>query len=373
MLNLKNISLKLFLATFLVVISSNIYNNNIETTIAKHYLISELNISNRLLAQEVEPKFKFAAPNEQLIVKKSGGRSGGGSFKKRSSGSRSSRSSSSSRNSTRTKSYSSPSRNSTRTYDRYDSSPQYYRRSSTRSLRSTHSNWLFKLLFLVLIGAIICFIFWLLFSQLFSSSAQNQRTENKINRERDNDRVTISKLQIALSPEASDLQTELSELSLRVDTNTDAGLLELVRESVLLLLRNSAAWTHVDSDSTSLHIERAESTFDQISLLERSKFSRETLSNVDGTIKTRENQSSHDDRELPAYVVVTLILGTADDRPLFDKIQTESQLNAALQKLAALRADYLMKFELLWTPQTENEYLTDEELLLEYTNMMPLV
>ena len=365
MLNQKNISLKLFLATLLVVVGINTDSNN---------YISELNIGDRLLAQEVESKFKFAAPNDELIVKKSGGRSGGGSFKSRSSGSRSSRSSSPSRNSTRTKSYSSPSRNSTktrsysspsrnstRTYDTYDSSPYYSDRSSDRY--ST----------VIFIGIIIFLIFWSIFSKLFSSSTENRRTENQITQERDNDKVTISKLQIALSTQARGLQTELSELSLRVATDTDAGLLELVRESVLLLLRNSAAWTHVCSDSTSLHIDRAESTFDQISLVERSKFTRETISNVDGTIRTRENQSADDDRELPAYVVVTLILGTADDQPLFEKIQTESQLNAALQKLAAIRADYLMKVELLWTPQTEDEYLTDEELLLEYTNMMPLV
>ena len=37
-----------------------------------------------------------------------------------------------------------------------------------------------------------------------------------------------------------------------------------------------------------------------------------------------------------------------------------------------MRDDYLMKFELLWTPQQADEYLTDEELLMEYTDIISL-
>ena len=71
--------------------------------------------------------------------------------------------------------------------------------------------------------------------------------------------------------------------------------------------------------------------------------------------------------------MVTLILGTADDNPLFDKIDTVEALKAALLEIASMRDDYLFKFELLWTPQQVEQYLTDEELLLEYTNIIPLV
>ena len=36
-----------------------------------------------------------------------------------------------------------------------------------------------------------------------------------------------------------------------------------------------------------------------------------------------------------------------------------------------MREDYLMRFELL-SPQKQGEHLTDEELLMEYTKIMPL-
>ncbi len=34
-----------------------------------------------------------------------------------------------------------------------------------------------------------------------------------------------------------------------------------------------------------------------------------------------------------------------------------------------MRSDYLMMFELIWSPQVETDSLTYDELLTEYTNM----
>lgn len=71
--------------------------------------------------------------------------------------------------------------------------------------------------------------------------------------------------------------------------------------------------------------------------------------------------------------MVTLILGTTDDYSLFEQINTISGLQAALIKIASMREDYLFKFELLWTLQLAEQYLTTEELLLEYSNPINLV
>ena len=57
---------------------------------------------------------------------------------------------------------------------------------------------------------------------------------------------------------------------------------------------------------------------------------------------------------------------------LFEKINTEAQLKEELLQLASIKDDYLSKFELLWTSQKSGEYFTDEELLLEYINIISL-
>lgn len=86
-----------------------------------------------------------------------------------------------------------------------------------------------------------------------------------------------------------------------------------MREASLIVLCNSEAWTHVLSSSVAMNIEL-------------SKYSSETLSNVDGKIKTKQQTTEHSD-ESAGYIVVTLLFGTVDDKPLFDKINTEQLLN----------------------------------------------
>jgi uncharacterized membrane protein len=70
--------------------------------------------------------------------------------------------------------------------------------------------------------------------------------------------------------------------------------------------------------------------------------------------------------------VVTLLVGTAHDRPLFTEIRTVEALQTALQNLAAIPSEYLLVFELIWTPQDETDSLTYDELLTQYTDMVQI-
>ena len=391
MFNRKNINLKLFLATIFAVIGIH----SLDLSAVSHNLIPGIKVSNQAIAYPIKNSPNHPLQDKELIAKRSGGRSGGGSFKSRSSSSKS-RSSSSSSTKRRSSSSSSTRRNSSSSYDSSptDKTSPQHSTSPTPTPTYTHSDssnsqelpWYMSAIIVIISLLILAgmtllpigLIFWLIysvfktFSRLLNRDHSDDIVERKINRERDNNQVTVSQLQVALSPQAEGLQQELSTLSLSVNTNTDAGLAELMGESALVLLRHEKAWTHVLADSNSLHISNAEEVFSKISFAERSKFSSESLSNVDGNVKTKETVS-YDGEDFSNYVVVTLILGTADDNPLFSKIHTEKQLKEVLLKLASMREDYLMKFELLWTPQKEGEYLTDDEFLMEYTNMIKLV
>lgn len=355
--------LQLFLATLLTI--GLIHN-------------SDRLIPTKTLAQH---SVQTSVARSELVAKKSGGRSGGGSFKsrtrssgsrnRRSSGSRNRGSSGSSRNSNNN---SSPRSN----YNRnYESSPTY-NSGNTRSYsngRPTRQRLIRFIILTILFltfGVLIFIPLFILFKSLGKFYSKDSRVARRTQQEIDNDKVTVSQIQLALSDRASNIQQDLSELSLNSNTATSEGLLELMREASLIVLRNSEAWTHVLSSSVSMNFEEAESAFEALSLAERSKYRSETLSNVDGKIKTKQ-PATEDSDVTASYLVVTLLFGTVDDKPLFDKINTEQSLAATLQQLATMREDYLIKFELLWSPQTEGVYLTDEELLIEYTKMIPLI
>lgn len=192
------------------------------------------------------------------------------------------------------------------------------------------------------------------------------------NHERDNEIVTISQLQVALGAGVTSIQSELSEVSLKADTETIAGLFHLLQEVTEILGQNSVHWTHVRGNSQTLPSrEEAEAVFEQISMQERSKFSAETLSNVEGKIVQKDVPSPTDPGEA-AYVVVTLLVGTADDRPLFGNINSAAATREALDRLKSIQPDYLMIFEMLWSPQAETDTLTEREMATEYGDMMAI-
>jgi uncharacterized membrane protein len=191
--------------------------------------------------------------------------------------------------------------------------------------------------------------------------------------ELDNDIVTVSKLQVALRSSVHSLQSELSELSLEADTQNPEGLSQLLEASALALLRNSENWTHVLGSSQTISTrEEAETIFKRLSIEERSKFSAETLTNINGKIRQRELVESNPDEEPGAYIVVTLLIGTADDQPLFTQIDSAQAMQEALKKVASMRSDYLMVFELLWSPQVETDTLTKAELATEYADLVAI-
>ncbi len=289
--------------------------------------------------------------NEAAYAKSTGGRSKGGSFKKSPS--------------------SSPPRRS--------SSPSNSNSSTTTSTTTIyHSSgggntvimpmWAQLILFICFALLAVILLFTLVLNVLKAIQGSFGQKVITAEQELDNDTVTVSKIQVALLAQSRSLQSQLSELSLNANTDSSEGLLQLMQESVLVLLRNPENWTHVSTSSQSVHRDRAEVVFNEISLQQRSNLSVETLTNVNG-LRQQKPVTSDIEEGSADYIVVTLIIGTADDRPIFTEVRTIEALTTTLNKIGSMRSDYLMMFELIWSPQVETDTLTYDELLTEYTNM----
>ncbi len=325
----------------------------------------------------------------EASARSSGGRSGGGSFRSspsRSSGGSSGSSGSSSRSN-------SPSYQRDRYYNggggpvivpvpvgpgiyndpyRNNGYSSGYNGGSNNGQASTTDSgmgWIVGLLFLGVSAIVVFGLVYMALKAMRSGASGGTALDRELN----NDIVTISKIQVALLAEARAIQSELSDLSLEVDTDTSEGLLQLVQEAALALLRMPENWSHVLADSQTVKSrEEAEALFNKRSIVERSKFSVETLTNVGGRVSKRDRFKPDPGEDPAAYIVVTLLVGTAHDKPLFSQIRTQEDLSNALEQLASLPSDYLMTFELLWSPQDPADSLTYDELLTEYTEMVQL-
>ena len=185
-----------------------------------------------------------------------------------------------------------------------------------------------------------------------------------------NDIVTVSKIQVALVANAEGMQRDLSQIAAQADTSTNEGLLHHLQEAALLLLRHTESWTHVYSESQTVpNLDIAQKVFNQLSIGERKKLSVETLVNVGGRVTQQQMPERSDDDGPAAYIVVTLLVGTAHDKPLFDDIRDEVVLEQTLNEIASLTSDYLCVLELIWSPQDLSDSLTYDELLSEYSEL----
>jgi uncharacterized membrane protein len=217
---------------------------------------------------------------------------------------------------------------------------------------------------LILVGGVGLAVWYLMWAKKGRSSSGN--------RELDNDIVTVTKVQVGLLAEGKAIQMQLAEIAANADLSTPEGMQEHVQEAVLALLRMPENWSHVRTSSMTYKTrEQAKTEFEKLSITERTKYTEETLSNVAGKIMQKE-YTLDPDKEPASYIVVTLLLGTADDKPLFDEVRSTQALEAALKRISSVSPEYLLIFELIWTPEAEGDSMTYDELLMEYSDILQI-
>jgi hypothetical protein len=211
----------------------------------------------------------------------------------------------------------------------------------------------------------------------FSKPLTTEKYDSK--KQEDNSQAVISKLQIACSVADDQLRRKLAKINSNnhlqsepaIGEATPSAIAELMRKNLAVLIEKQH-WTHASYSSLDLSLEEIQTEFDVISCTEKNKFFNQELSLINngkstGTNKKFQTKTGYD------YLVFTLIICTSTPLFLFEQIYTKEQLIQSLIKLSKLRKDDLIKFELLWNPQEEDEYISNEQLLLEYGDLIRLL
>jgi uncharacterized membrane protein len=191
--------------------------------------------------------------------------------------------------------------------------------------------------------------------------------------------VSVSKLQVGLLSEARSLQSDLDRIAKTADTSTSAGLTLLLQETTLSLLRHPEYWQYAGSDTKQASLDSAEDLFNRFSLAERSKFTEETLSNVNNQLRqatAKDALPSADgaivqtdlDRDPGAFIVVTILVATQGKLQL-PVVRSSQDLRQALAQLGSVSSDNLMAVEILWTPQATGDTLSSDDMLLGYADL----
>lgn len=184
-------------------------------------------------------------------------------------------------------------------------------------------------------------------------------------------RITILKLQVGLLGSGRSLQRDLDQIAETADTSIRKGLNYILTETISALFRHPDYWFAAYS---STDIKRStyegETKFNELSIEERSKLDEETLVNLN-SMKKRSSKIERSTGFNNGYIVVTILVA-ADGEHELPTINGESDLKKALNKLGSIPSSRTLAVQVLWTPQKEDDVLSEQELLEKYFLLQPL-
>jgi uncharacterized membrane protein len=184
--------------------------------------------------------------------------------------------------------------------------------------------------------------------------------------------VTMAQLQVGLLASARDLQDDLRRLAASADTGSSAGLQRVLQDTTLALLRNPELWVYANVETGDVRFAQAESTFNRLSMQERSKLRQELTSNVSGQRLSGAGRVAAGSSDAASdYLVVTLLVASRR-RLQLPAAATADQLRDSLQRLGSVAADDLLALEVIWQPEGEGESLSSAELVTQYPSLQHL-
>jgi uncharacterized membrane protein len=184
--------------------------------------------------------------------------------------------------------------------------------------------------------------------------------------------VSVAKLQVGLLAQARSLQDDLNRIATTADTGTSQGLAQLLQETTLSLLRHPDYWAYAATEDQQTRLLSAEAEFNRYTLSARSKFSEETLTNVNKQLSQKSPQSAlegTDGHGAPGeYILATVVVATQGKLDL-PNVNSSDDLRRALSQIGSVSSDNLLAVEVLWTPQESGETLTADEMIAEYPEL----
>ncbi len=182
--------------------------------------------------------------------------------------------------------------------------------------------------------------------------------------------VAIAQLQLGLLASARDVQADLRRLAGSADTSNSAGLQQVLQETTLSLLRQPELWVYANAEVGQVPFASAESTFNRLSMQERSKLKSELTANVGGRRSTGSSAVGASDATSD-FIAVTLLVASRNRLPL-KGADTAENLRDSLQRLGAVGAEELLALEVIWQPEGAGEVLSSEELITAYPDLQHL-
>ena len=186
--------------------------------------------------------------------------------------------------------------------------------------------------------------------------------------------VTVVQLQLGLLASARSVQDDLRRYARTADTSSSTGLQQVLQDATLAMLRRPDQWVYANVESGQVPFTAAESTFNRLSMQERSKLTGEITSNVDGRRLAEDDPARGESGAADAtseYIAVTLLVASRS-KVAIKSVDSAEQLRDALGVLGAVPATDLLALEVIWQPDGSGDVLSADELITAYPQLKHL-
>jgi hypothetical protein len=216
------------------------------------------------------------------------------------------------------------------------------------------------------------------FGSVAAASALRDRTRQAARRAivRE-EQIAVARVLIALRGSARDfVRRSLRDLAAKADTTQPQGLLRLLSDATLVLERArelDEGWYATAHDIVAFDASEAadaERSFRQMSMHVKGTWREDTVLNLDGVRRfrplddERSRASSQNAGASSSLMVVTVLVAA---QGLQGQVRSTSD---ALSCLHAVPEGKLLAVEILWTPDREDDTLSEEEMIAQFPELV---
>ncbi|WP_424949624.1 DUF1517 domain-containing protein [Deinococcus sp.] len=183
-------------------------------------------------------------------------------------------------------------------------------------------------------------------------------------------------VQVLLSG-GDEVKRALQQVAQNGDPDTNDGLARMMTEAALVLLRHPERWTYGDVQRAQGAASTADSQVGSWATQARAAFTEQTTSNYQnkdaqsGYTHTQDYTFKKETGDL--YLAVTLAVAavTLPGMPPAGITDT-AEVRAALSAISGIGPGDLIRAEVVWSPDAEGEFLSEDEAIMKYPALTKL-
>jgi uncharacterized membrane protein len=183
------------------------------------------------------------------------------------------------------------------------------------------------------------------------------------------DRSYVYKIQLGLGRSGRGVQKRLEEFASTGDTSSEAGLAELLRQTMLELMREKDAIRYgLVEPSGPFSLSNGEAKMNGATMAERSRFQLERVRGSEGQVR-RSEAAATVGKEALEFLVITILVATRSPLDGMKKVEDRSALEGVLSELGGVPSSALLGLEVVWTPADPEDSLTETDLMTTYPEL----